>query len=253
MLYFYINPEGHIMAIKSQNFFEDQNIGLAGRDIDNTLGTDLSVFEPQTNTLNNVMDDFAIPMHQSYDNTMYNKLFEVAQQERQSVMNTANTIASVANIANIPNATNAVKVDSSAFDFDTFVNKLADVESKGNYKAYNKGSKAYGRYQFIPSTEKAIAKKLGYTIAQARTPEGQENMVRQLTNDNIRTLKKAGVPITGETVWWAHNLGAGGATKLYKGNQVSERNMRSNLPGNKNISSSDIAQSYKNHWKGKFV
>ncbi len=230
------------MAIKFQNFFEDQNIGLAGGDIDNTLGTDLSVFEPQTNTLNNVMDDFAIPIHQSYDNTMYNKLFEIAQQERQSVMNTANTIASVANITNVANA---VKVDSSAFDFDTFVNKLADVESKGNYKAYNKGSKAYGRYQFIPSTEKAVAKKLGYTIAQARTPEGQENMVRQLTNDNIRTLKKAGVPITGETVWWAHNQGAGGAIKLHRGKELSKRNLLAN-------GGADNA-SYKAKWKNIFA
>lgn len=112
-----------------------------------------------------------------------------------------------------------------------YYNLLADVESKGNYNAKNK-SGAYGKYQFMPSTEKAYAAKLGMTIKQARTPEGQETMVRRFTKDNIDGLIRNNIPVTKETLWWAHNQGLQGAINLYKGGNVSSKNLQAN--GGKN-------------------
>lgn len=112
---------------------------------------------------------------------------------------------------------------------------LADVESKGmgGYKAQNK-SGAYGKYQFMPGTEKATAKKLGLTIQQARTPDGQERMIRRFTRDNIDGLRRNGIPVTKETMWWAHNQGLQGAINLYKGGKVSAKNLKSNGGKNSN-------------------
>lgn len=124
-----------------------------------------------------------------------------------------------------------------------YYNLLANVESRGNYNAKNK-SGAYGKYQFMPSTEKEYAKKLGITIKQARTPEGQENMIRKFTKDNINGLRRHGVPVTKETMWWAHNQGLGGAVNLYKGGKVSKRNLASN--GGKN------SQEYITKWRKIF-
>ena len=125
-----------------------------------------------------------------------------------------------------------------------YLSKLSNVESGGDYYALNKGSGAFGKYQFMPATEKQYAKKLGFSLDQARTPEGQEAMISAFTNDNVSGLKKAGVPVTDETMWWAHNQGLGGAINLYKGNALNSKNLKSN-GGNSN-------QEYINRWRGIF-
>ena len=58
----------------------------------------------------------------------------------------------------------------------SYLTNLASVESSDSWTAHNKGSGAYGKYQFIPSTEKAYAKKLGLSIKEARTPAGQTKL-----------------------------------------------------------------------------
>ena len=125
----------------------------------------------------------------------------------------------------------------------TYLKKLAKVESGGNYNASNK-SGAYGKYQFMPATEKAVAAKLGMTIEEARTPEGQEAMIRQFTKDNRNGLKRNGIPVTDETLWWAHNQGLGGAINLYKDKPLSSANLKAN-GGNSNAE-------YINRWRKVF-
>ncbi len=131
--------------------------------------------------------------------------------------------------------------------FSPYLNKIAGHESGGNYNALNKGSLAYGKYQFIPSTEKQYMKKLGFTQAQARTPEGQEKMIRSLTDDNARYLRKHGIPVNNETLYAAHQQGPQGAVNIYKGGNVSKRNIASNLPEGME----PTVENWRNYWGNK--
>ncbi len=139
-------------------------------------------------------------------------------------------------------------VDNGVYSGDGYFDKLAKYESGGDYGAYNKGSKAFGKYQFIPATEKAYAKKLGFTIEQARTPEGQEAMARRFTDDNKRGLEKAGIPITDFWLYTAHQQGLGGAKKLHSGQAMNKRNVGSNLPEGGPATN----QNWKNQWSDRF-
>jgi hypothetical protein len=123
----------------------------------------------------------------------------------------------------------------------SYLENLGRVESNGKWDAYNKGSKAYGRFQFIPSTEKAYAKKLGLSIEQARTPEGQLAMVERLTADNHNGLIKAGFEPTQENLYLSHQQGLGGALKMLRGGQAKAINLTSN-----GVSSYD-------EWRNKFA
>ena len=114
----------------------------------------------------------------------------------------------------------------------SYWDKMANIESGGDYNAHNKGSGAYGKYQFIPSTMKAYAKKLGITVEQARTPAGQDAMVKKFTADNAAGLRRAGIPVNDQTLYAAHQQGLGGAIALYKGGNVSKKNLESNGVGN---------------------
>jgi len=133
------------------------------------------------------------------------------------------------------------------YDDNSFFTRLGEVESSNNYNAKNK-SGAYGKYQFMPSTEKEIAGKLGYTLQQARTPKGQEAMVRKLTDSNISSLKRAGIPITNKNLWYAHNLGAGGARTLLGGGTPNIKHLRANLPKGMN----PTVDNYKTYWGNKW-
>ena len=105
------------------------------------------------------------------------------------------------------------------------VNKLVEIESGGqDYSAHNKGSNAYGRYQFIPSTGYAYAKKVGYTgsnspeaIREFMTPENQDKMFVELTKDNIKQLKNKNIPVSTFTLYAAHQQGVTGAEKILSG------------------------------------
>ena len=116
----------------------------------------------------------------------------------------------------------------SAFEGGDYLQKLAQVESNGDWNAMNPGSKAFGRFQFIPSTEKTYAKKLGMSLDQARTPEGQMRMVSAFTADNRNGLLKAGIEPTQENLYLAHQQGLGGAINLIRGRGTKQINLTSN-------------------------
>lgn len=132
---------------------------------------------------------------------------------------------------------------------ESYFDKLAGIESQGNYQAHNAGSGAYGKYQFIPGTEKHVAGQLGLTIDQARTPENQERMIRRFTQDNIAGLKKAGVPVNNETLWYSHNLGLGSAINMHNGGRVNPRYIASNIP--KGLD--PTIANYVKHWSGRWA
>lgn len=102
------------------------------------------------------------------------------------------------------------KYGDSNFDKSTYDKNLSVVESGGNYNAYNATSKAFGKYQFVPSTINSLIKQDGgkHTIDEVRkSPELQDYYYDKLTKENINTLKSNGVPVNNFTVYMAHNLG----------------------------------------------
>jgi len=114
----------------------------------------------------------------------------------------------------------------------SYWDKMSKIESNGDYNAVNKSSGAYGKWQIMPKTMKSYANKLGISMDEARTPQGQDAVIKKFTDDNARALRRAGLPVNDKTLYLAHQQGAGGAINLLKGNydSVSDRNVNSNNP-----------------------
>lgn len=90
-------------------------------------------------------------------------------------------------------------------------------ESGGNDNAKNPNSSATGRYQFLDSTWQGLAQQhpeLGLTPDGRNDPAQQERAMKAFTMDNARQLKGAGVGVNPGTLYAAHFLGAGGASKV---------------------------------------
>lgn len=133
--------------------------------------------------------------------------------------------------------------------------KLASFES-GNtgYTAFNKGSGAYGKYQFIPSTASEYSAKLGFKGDEWKKPENQEKMFSAFVADNVRGLKQKGLPINLFNVYGAHQQGLTGLSDILAGNMSPslEKNMRSNLPSEyRNLSGDKLRNTWIKYWKTK--
>ena len=100
-----------------------------------------------------------------------------------------------------------------------YYEQVAQVESTDNYNALNKDTKAFGKYQFIPSTAEAFVKKygdsIGVTMDNWKEPANQEKLVRVLTEENRANLASflKREPTAGE-MYVAHFLGAGTGRKM---------------------------------------
>lgn len=90
-------------------------------------------------------------------------------------------------------------------------------ESGGNPNAKNPNSSASGLYQFTDGTWSDLMKKypaLGLTADGRMDPVQQELAMQAFTLDNAEILKNSGVPISGGSLYAAHFLGAGSATRV---------------------------------------
>ena len=108
---------------------------------------------------------------------------------------------------------------------------FADIESSsGNYKAFNKGSKAYGKYQITP----IMMKDLGITMRDLNTPAKQEAIMSKLIPKYQSRLEQFNLPVNKENMFVLHNLGMTGGIRVIKGNPTSEdiSNMKNQLHGN---------------------
>jgi hypothetical protein len=137
------------------------------------------------------------------------------------------------------------------------VKKIVKVESTtGNYHARNKKSGAYGRYQIIPSTAKAYAKKLHIPYNQWKKPHNQDRIFKAILNDNIKALKRSGIKVSAFSIYGAHQQGAGGFKAIVKNKRLTkklERNLRRNLPKKlRRVHRSKLKRTWMNYWKKKF-
>lgn len=112
-------------------------------------------------------------------------------------------------------------------DTNTLKGKIASNETGGIKDPYSKThpSGALGKYGFVPSTAIEQMKALKYSGTDKEllskflsTPSIQDTVMDRYMGVNSSILSKSNVPVTDWTVWTAHNLGAGNAIKLAKGN-----------------------------------
>lgn len=98
-------------------------------------------------------------------------------------------------------------------------------ESGGNDSARNPRSTASGRYQFTRDTWEG----LGYDWRYRNDPNLQEQAVRTLTTQNVRSLQSAGIEINNANVYGAHFLGPSAArTVLRADNSTALTSLLSN-------------------------
>lgn len=136
-----------------------------------------------------------------------------------------------------------------------YLAKLVQIESGGDPNALNKGSKAAGLGQFIPSTWKQYGGG-----ASPFDPGANLDATARFTLDNANTLRKAlgREPTQGE-LYLAHQQGAGSAAKLLTNpdarafDVVPPRNVLSNLPGAMRGQARDMtAGQFASLWTGRF-
>ena len=120
---------------------------------------------------------------------------------------------------------------------------FADIESSGgNYKAFNKGSKAYGKYQITP----IMMKDLGITMRDLNTPAKQEAIMSKLIPKYQSRLEQFDLPVNKENMFVLHNLGMTGGIRVIKGNPTSEdiSNMKNQLHGKPKSTDNEIINNY---------
>lgn len=123
-----------------------------------------------------------------------------------------------------PDGTPSGVVDAGTFDPTTFKAAVRGPESGGNDNATNKmGSSASGRYQITENTFKSTYSRVfkggnpeAAWNSQRFDPQVQEKLMDQLTADNQKRLKDAGLPVTNGTMYVMHVLGAGDGPKLLR-------------------------------------
>jgi len=88
------------------------------------------------------------------------------------------------------------------------------VESAGGRNTFNPLSRAAGDFQFIPRTARA------YGLTNPYDPAASADAAARLARDNMAALRRAGIEITPENLYLAHQQGAAGAVRLLSGGNV---------------------------------
>jgi hypothetical protein len=137
------------------------------------------------------------------------------------------------------------------------INKVVKFETtNGSYTKLNRKSGAYGRYQIMPSTARAYAKKLHIPYSKWKLPRNQDKIFQAILKDNIRSLKRNGLEINAFSIYGTHQQGAGGFNAIMKNKKLSkhlERNLRHNLPKKlSKISKERLKHVWVKYWKKKF-
>ena len=141
---------------------------------------------------------------------------------------------------------NIYEKDGLYYSDNPYVNSIIGIESGHKANAHN-ASGAAGVFQFMPSTAKQ------YKLTNAYDPNESLRAYKQLTKDNIRQMKRMGIPINPTTIYIAHQQGVGGLAKimtaLRTGSELTGatlRNVKNNsLGGYKGL------QKYYDDWEAR--
>jgi hypothetical protein len=137
------------------------------------------------------------------------------------------------------------------------IDKVIKIETTtGSYTAHNKKSGAYGRYQIMPKTARAYAKKLHIPYSKWKLPKNQDRIFHAILKDNIRSLKRHGIRVCAFSIYGTHQQGAGGFHAIMKKKKLTkklERNLRHNLPKSlSRIPKNKLRYTWVHYWKRKF-
>jgi hypothetical protein len=102
-------------------------------------------------------------------------------------------------------------------DLNTYLKKIAIVESGGQKDAKAKGSSASGLFQFTEGTWQETTKKMGknYSLEDRFDPKKSAEVAAYFTQQQRTQLEKGtGKTASDADLYMAHFLGAGGATKF---------------------------------------
>lgn len=167
----------------------------------------------------------------------------------KSIFNAANNATGVEPVSVTTSGSYTGNAGDNAGIDNGYYDTVGNIESRGNYNAYNK-SGATGKYQFFQSTAAPYLAKHGKSWNDFKSDSNlQESIMRDFTNDNARGLAKAGIPVNRNTLWAAHNQGLGGARALYGSGNISTKNLVSNLPSGM----APTKDNYINYWASKLV
>ena len=109
-------------------------------------------------------------------------------RQRSAILLTLFFTASTAQASHSSLAKNAGISHKSMNDI---IKKVVKHEStSGSYTTENKHSGAYGRYQIMPKTAKAYAKKLNIPYSQWKRAGNQDKIFEAIMRDNILSLKR---------------------------------------------------------------
>jgi predicted transcriptional regulator len=138
------------------------------------------------------------------------------------------------------------------------VKKVIKYESTtGSYHTKNSKSGAYGRYQIMPKTAIAYAKKLKIPQSKWKKPYNQDKIFKAILHDNIRSLKRNGIKISAFSIYGTHQQGAGGFNAIVKNKKLTkklERNLRHNLPKKlRSTHKANLKRIWMRYWKKKFA
>lgn len=174
----------------------------------------------------------------------------IAPRETNSMMETMR-LEGQPNIFRLQDlATGRTQVSKAKPKEKEILDYFSQKESKGDYNAKSSISSAYGKYQFLKDTLAEKARLHGMTVKEARTPQGQEKLMRKVLKDYEARLRKFDLPITKENLFVVHNLGETGGIRAIRGTYTPEdvERMRNNIPGTKaernSLSKSEVVKEY---------
>lgn len=145
----------------------------------------------------------------------------------------------------------------SSYEMKKIIKKMVKTEStNGSYRAKNRKSGAYGRYQIMPKTAKYYAKKLHIPFGKWKEARNQDKIFKAILRDNIRSLKRNNIKVNAFTIYGTHQQGVNGFKAIIKNKKLTkglERNIRHNLPKNLRLTSKNkLRKTWMRYWKKRF-
>jgi len=192
-------------------------------------------------------------LHKTFRSLSFKTHIQTFFRQRSAILL---TLFFTANTAQASHATLAENAGFSHKYMNEIIKKVVKHEStSGSYTTKNKKSGAYGRYQIMPKTARAYAKKLNIPYSQWKRAANQDRIFEAIMCDNILSLKRNKIKISAFSLYGTHQQGASGFKAIIKNKTLSkrlEKNLRQNLPKKyKHISKANLKKTWMKYWKKK--